>query len=69
MALTLKLNYFITIFSVLNSFDIICLTKSWLILGVVFDKLFPANYKIFGCDKDFEATNVTKGGGVLYLQQ
>lgn len=49
----------------LSSYDIICITESWLINGVNNSELFDDRYIIFRRDRNYGVTNQGKGGGVL----
>lgn len=49
----------------LSSFDVIVLTETWLLDGIMNSELFPSNYTVWRRDRNLSRTNQTKGGGVL----
>lgn len=50
---------------VLNSFDIIVLTETWLLDGISSSEIFDDRYIVWRRDRDYGATGQTRGGGVL----
>lgn len=49
----------------INSYDIICITESWLNESVFNSELFDDRYIVFRNDRNFQKTKQGKGGGVL----
>lgn len=49
----------------MNSYDIIVLTETWLLDGVLNTELFDDRYLVFRRDRDYERTGQSRGGGVL----
>lgn len=49
----------------LNSFDLICITESWLIDGINSSELFDDRYIVFRRDRNYGSTEQGRGGGVL----
>lgn len=50
---------------ILNEFDIIGLSETWLTSETHNSELFPDTYQVFRCDRNMDSLGVTKGGGVL----
>lgn len=50
---------------VVNNYDIICLTETWLTDGIFDAELFDSRYTIFRKDRDYARRGDTLGGGVL----
>jgi hypothetical protein len=46
-------------------FDLIVITESWLSNAVHDSEFIDARYNVFRCDRSFEASKKTRGGGVL----
>ena len=46
-------------------FEIICLTETWLSYGISSSELFSHSYNVLRCDRQFEPTGLSRGGGVL----
>lgn len=49
----------------LNSYDIVCLTETWLIEGINDSELFDDRYLVWRRDRDYVKTGQVMGGGVL----
>ncbi|CAN7974975.1 unnamed protein product [Ixodes persulcatus] len=49
----------------LSSFDIICLTETWLCAEIHDSQYFTNDYTVFRRDRDYSATGQRFGGGVL----
>lgn len=47
------------------SYDIVCVTESWLNDSVNNSECFPCNYNVIRCDRNFEVTGRSRGGGVM----
>lgn len=49
----------------LNEYDVICITETWL-LPAIFDlELFDSRYNVYRCDRNYAVRGDTMGGGVL----
>nr|CAH7715981.1 unnamed protein product [Callosobruchus chinensis] len=48
-----------------TSFDIICLSETWLNSGVLSSELFPEEYEVFRHDRETSGSSKKDGGGVL----
>ncbi|CAB3239331.1 unnamed protein product [Arctia plantaginis] len=48
-----------------NSYDIICLTETWLMEGISDSELFDDRYLVWRRDRDYTSTGQVMGGGVL----
>lgn len=48
-----------------SNYDFIILTETWLNNSFADAELFPLQYAVFRSDRDYEATNLQRGGGVL----
>lgn len=48
------------------NYDIYALSETWLCDGVFNSEFVPATYNVLRCDRDFQATGVSRGGGVLF---
>lgn len=53
----------------MNNYDIILLTETWLISGISDSELFDNRYLVFRRDRDYILTDQSKGGGVLIAVQ
>ncbi|XP_045446631.1 uncharacterized protein LOC123654790 [Melitaea cinxia] len=49
----------------LNDFDIICLSETWLLDSVSSSELFDYRYTVYRCDRSYESRGDKLGGGVL----
>lgn len=49
----------------LNSFDILCLTETWLMEGISDSELFDDRYLVWRRDRDYSSTGQAMGGGVI----
>lgn len=49
----------------LNSYDIIVLTETWLLDGILNSEFFDERYIVWRRDRDYVLTGQTRGGGVL----
>lgn len=49
----------------LNSYDVIVLTETWLIDGLLNSELFDDRYIVWRRDRDYSVTGQSRGGGVL----
>ncbi|XP_045471735.1 uncharacterized protein LOC123678645 [Harmonia axyridis] len=47
------------------TYDIVCITETWLGDSVFDGELFPPGYKVIRCDRQFGRVNRSRGGGVL----
>ncbi|CAF4761876.1 unnamed protein product [Pieris macdunnoughi] len=48
-----------------NNYDIICITETWLLEGISDSELFDNRYLVWRRDRNYAATEQSKGGGVL----
>nr|CAH7720100.1 unnamed protein product [Callosobruchus chinensis] len=48
-----------------STYDLIALSETWLDDSIYDAELINSDYNIFRCDRDFELTNTSRGGGVL----
>lgn len=48
-----------------SDYDIIAMTETWLHSAVVGSELFPDSYQIYRKERQFEAVDIVRGGGVL----
>lgn len=49
----------------LTSYDLICLTETWLWDGISSAEIFSSNYSVFRKDRDYSSRGCRFGGGVL----
>lgn len=47
------------------SYDVVCVTESWLSDSVNSSECFPPNYNVIRCDRRFEAIGRSRGGGAI----
>lgn len=52
-----------------NSYDIICLTETWLNDGFFSSELSSDDYSIHRRDRNYASTNTTRGGGVIIMHK
>jgi len=50
---------------IINDYEVIIITETWLSEGILSEELFPPGYVIHRRDRDSRATGKTRGGGVL----
>lgn len=48
-----------------NSYDIVCITETWLVDGIHNSEIFDDRYIVWRNDRNYKRTAQTKGGGVL----
>lgn len=51
--------------SSLNEFSVIALTETWLDNSIFSSELFSDNYNVYRADRNYQAMNCSRGGGVL----
>ena len=47
------------------NYDYLVFTETWLTNDIFSNELFPPNYQVYRQDRDYDAFNCTRGGGVL----
>lgn len=50
-----------------NNFDIILITETWLISGILDGEVSDSRYDVFRLDRNYAVTKTTRGGGVMVL--
>lgn len=49
----------------LCSYDIICISETWLLPSIFNSELFDDRFSVYRCDRDYESRSDKKGGGIL----
>ena len=60
-----KINQFYSNIFLHSDYDIIILTETWLNSDIADSELFPNNFTVFRQDRNFQALNLSRGGGTL----
>lgn len=50
-----------------NRFDVVLITETWLISGILDGEVCDSRYDLFRLDRNYVLTNSTRGGGVMVL--
>ena len=58
-------SFYNNILALSDEFDIFVLTETWLHNDVSNAELFPDDFAVYRCDRNFERLGNTRGGGVL----